>query len=86
MNPGLGGARRAGGHTEVKAGVGGRDGGDEQGGNVCALCTGLPHREKGSEAAWHGLAREGGQRRTGQLRAGIGAPAKVMVLVLTATC
>lgn len=41
MNPGLGGARRAGGHTEVKAGVGGRDGGDEQGGNVCALCTGL---------------------------------------------
>lgn len=73
LNPGLGSARGAGGHTEVEAGVGSRDGRDEQCGDVCALCAGLPHGEKGSKAAWQGLAREGRQRGTGQLRAGTGA-------------
>lgn len=47
LDPGLCSARGAGGHAEVEAGVGSRDGWDEQRGDVCALGPGLPHSKKG---------------------------------------
>lgn len=65
MDPGLRSARRAGGHTEVEAGVSSCDGRDEQCGDVCVLRPGLPHSEKGElppeGPRQAGMARVGGR-------------------------